>query len=159
VAAWSENTRKNGFLSLDDLAQISNLTYDEAEESLKADRVLGTAGIYRQILNILDTNGNLNWLRLYSTLKTELRTPLMTRWISGAMLSLDQWKLAQVMFDRIGSLRSDALFSLRIIPNDSNLIYEFREYEVAAQRDDDTAREDRKWQITLPRYVLPTEKH
>lgn len=158
VAAWSENTHKNGVLSLDDLAQISNLTYDQAEESLKADKVLGTAGIYKQILNILDTNGNLHWLHLYSTLKPDLRAPLMNRWISGAMLSSDQWNLAQAMFDRIGSLRSDALFSLRIVPNDSKLIYEFREFEVAAQRNDDTAKEDRKWVVTLPSYVPPPSK-
>lgn len=156
VTAWSENTRKNGILSLDDLAQISNLTYYEAEESLKADKVLGTTGIYRQILNILDTNGNLHWLHLYSTLKPELRSQLMDRWISGAMLSFDQWKLAQTMFDRIGSLRSDALFSLRIVPDKNKLVYEFREFEVAAQRDnDDSAKEDRKWAVTLPKYTPP----
>ena len=156
VASWSENTRKNSILSLEDLAQISNLTYDQAEESLKPNKVLGSAGIYGQTLEILDTNGNLHWLRLYSTLNSKLRTQLMDRWISGAMLNFDQWNQALVMFDRIGSLRSDALFSLKIIPNDSNLIYEFRTFEVTAQRDDDTsAKEDRKWVVTLPKYTPP----
>ena len=156
VAKWSKNTSKNGVLSLDDLAQICNITYDQAEESLKPDKVLGTAGIYGQILEILDTNGNLHWLRLYSTLKPELRKQLTDRWISGAMLSSDQWKLAQAMFDRIGSLRSDALFSLRILPSDKELIYEFKEFEVSAQRDDDnSAKEDRKWVVILPRYTQP----
>jgi hypothetical protein len=147
VTAWSENTRNRGVLSLDDLAQISCLTYDQAEESLKPDMVLGS--IYGKILSILEANGNLHWLRLYSTLSSKLRVQLVGRWVSGAMLSFDQWKLAQVMFDRIGSLRSDALFSLRNLPDDSALIYEFREFEV------DSTEEDRKWVVTLPRYVPP----
>ena len=156
VAKWSKNTSKNGVLSLEDLAQIATLNYYQAEESLKPDKVLGTAGIYGQILSILDANGNLHWLRLYSTLNSQQRTFLTDRWISGAMLTPDQWKLAQTMFDRIGSLRSDALFSLRIIPNDKELIYEFREFEVNAQRnDDDSAKEDRKWKVTLPKYTKP----
>lgn len=155
VTAWSENTRKNGTLSLDDLAQISCLTYYQAEESLKPDKVLGTAGIYREILRILDTNGNLHCLWLYSTLSAQQRAYLTDRWISGAMLSFDQWELAQVMFDRIGSLRSDALFSLTIVPNDTQLIYEFKMFEVGPQRDDGTLEEDRKWVVALPRYEPP----
>ncbi len=71
------------------------------------------------------------------------------------MLSFDQWKLAQVMFDPIGSLRTDALFSLRIVPNDSELIYEFKEFEVNAQMNDDTVKEDQEWVVTLPRYTSP----
>ena len=156
VASWSENTSKNGVLSLEDLAQISNLTYDQAEESLKPDKVLGSAGIYGQIKEILDTNGNLHWLRLYSTLKPELRKQLKDRWISGAMLSFDQWKMAEVMFDRIDSLRSDALFSLMKTPDDNVLRYEFREFEVTNQDGDNpAANEDRKWRVTLPKYTPP----
>ena len=155
VATWSENTRKNGFLSLDDLAQISTLTYYQAEESLKPDKVLGTAGVYGQILEILDTNGNLQWLRLYSTLNSQQRTYLADRWVSGAMLTPDQWKLAEVMFDRIDSLRSDALFSLRNA-DDNALRYEFREFEVTNQDGDNpAANEDRKWRVTLPKYTPP----
>ena len=156
VAKWSENTRKNGVLSLDDLAEISTLTYDQAEESLKPDKVIGTAGIYGEIPWRLDTN--LQWLRLYSALNSQQRAYLTERWISGAMLTPDQWKLAQTMFDRIGSLRSDALFSLRLT-NDKELIYEFKEFEVTAQRnDDDSAKEDRKWTVALPKYKPPTSQ-
>lgn len=157
VAAWSENTRKNGVLSLDDLASISTLVYDQAEESLKADKVLGKAGIYRQILNILDTNGNLHWLRLYSSLSPQLRALLMGqggRWgnkagVNGHMLTSEQWKLAQTMFDRIGTSRGDAQFLLEQVPNEKETIYQFREI------DNETGEEDRKWIVTLPRYTPP----
>ena len=152
VAAWSENTKKNGNLSLDDLARISELTYGQAEECIKADKVIGKAGVYQQMLNILDDN--LQWLRLYSALNSQQRTYLADRWISGAMLTPDQWKLAQVMFDRIGSLRSDALFSLKNA-TDNALRYEFREFEVTNQDGDNAANEDRKWKITLPKYTPP----
>ena len=156
VASWSENTSKNGFLGLDDLAQISTLNYDQAEESLAPDKVLGSAGIGMQIIGILDTTGNLQWLRLYSTLNSQQRTYLADRWISGAMLTPDQWKLAQAMFDRIGSLRSDALFSLKNVPDDNALRYEFREFEVTNQDGDNpAANEDRKWRVTLPKYTPP----
>jgi hypothetical protein len=68
------------------------------------------------------------------------------------MLTPGQWQLAQIMFDRIGSRRSDALFSLRIVPNDNALIYEFGEFEVGSEK------EDRKWVVTLPRYIMPASQ-
>ena len=152
---WRENTVKNGYLSLDDLAQISNLTYEQAEESLKSDKVLGTDGIYGHILQILDTNGNLLWLRQYSALKPELRKQLKEKWISGAMLPFDQWKMAEAMLDRIGLLRSDVLFSLRDVSKDNELKYEFRVFEVTNQEGDSAANEDRFWKVTLPKYTQP----
>lgn len=156
VATWSNNTRKSGILSLDDLAQISNLNYYQAEESLKPDMVLGITGIYARLLSILDAN--LQWLRFYSTLDPQQRAYLTDRWISGAMMSFGQWEQAKAVFDRLGLLRTDALFNLEIVPNDKDVIYKFREFEVTDQRDADVGKEDRMWMVTLPRYAPPSNK-
>lgn len=154
VASWSENTRKNGVLSLDDLAQISTLNYYQAEESLRADKVLGS--VYDSIVTILDMNGTLDCLRLYASLSPELRALLMGQGgvtgnggINGHMLTSEQWKQAQVMFDRIGSDRSDAIFRLELLPDDKAVTYRFREI------DTESGEEDRTWRLTLPKYAPP----
>lgn len=154
VTAWSENTRKGGFLSLDDLAKISDLDYYQVEESLKPDKVLGVTGVYREILSGLDRH--LHWLRLYSSLTPQMRDLLMGQGgltgdggINGHMLTAEQWKLAQNMFDRIGSDRSDAVFRLELIRDDKAVTYRFREI------DTDSGEEDRTWTLTLPKYVAP----
>lgn len=154
VATWSENTAQNGMLSLDDLAHISDLNYYQAEESLKADKVIGS--VYGSILTILDTNGNLDWLRLYSALSSDMRALLMGQGgatgqggVNGHMLTSEQWKLAQTMFDRIGSERSDALFYLDLLPSETNVIYQFREI------DTESGAEDRVWKVILPKYAPP----
>ncbi len=153
VDEWRSNTRKNGVLSLEDLASISTLNYYQAEESLKADEVLGLGSLYDQVLSILDGNLNLQWLRLYNSLTPSLRTLLTERnGVNGFMLTQDQWKLGQVMFDRIGSSRGDALFRLERVPHEKELIYRFREI------DTESGEEDRTWEITLPRYTPPPEK-
>ena len=156
IAAWSENTRKNGILSLDDLSQISTLTYDQAEESLKPDKVLGQSGLYRQILTILDANGNLIWLRLYSSLSTRQRDFLTGQFgLTGQMLTSEQWKLAQPMFDRIGAPRGEAIMRMDLIPggrSGKDLTCQFVEIDA------DSGEVDRKWVVKLPRYQPPASK-
>ena len=151
IAAWSENTRKNRILSLDDLSHIATLNYDQAEESLRKDTVLGRTDIYGAIVRTLDTNGNLQWLRLYSTMSPQLRDLLMTEnAVNGHMLTSDQWKQAQIIFDRIGSLRGDAIF--RMEHSDSFDRYTFKEF------DNDTGELDREWQVRLPKYEPPPDQ-
>lgn len=149
VSAWSENTRKNGVLSLDDLARISNLNFYQAQECLKPDKVLGQAGIYQPLLFILDTN--LTWLRLYSSLTPQLKRVLSESQmgLNGHMLTSGQWQQTQVIFDRIGATRGEAIFRLEQAPNPTETIYVFKEM------DPDTGKEDRTWAVTLPRYVEP----
>lgn len=148
VASWGENTAKNGYLTLDSLAEISNLTYDQAEESIKLDKVLGYSGLYEQIIYILDRD--LLWLRFYSSLGPQMKTLLTGPYgVNGHMLTSEQWKLAQPMFDRIGSSRGDALFRLSFTTNDKTVYYRFKEIDT----DYDYA--DREWELYLPAYTPP----
>lgn len=148
VKTWRENTAKNGFLSLEDLAKMSDLNFYQAEESLSTDEVLGRKGLYEQILSLLDRH--IHWLRLYASLTPSLRTLLTEgRGVNGMMLTQEQWKRAQIMFDRVGASRGDALFRLETDATPDRITYRF--YEV----DSDTGEPDRSWSLTLPRYTPP----
>ncbi len=153
VAVWSENTRKNQLLSLEDISQIaSKLSYYQAEECLRPDKVLGDGGLYKRILAILDRNGNLRWLRLYASLSSSMRTLLTEKnGVNGFMLTQDQWKLAQDMFDRIDTDRGDALLRLEMIPQEAGPLFVFKEINT------DTGEDDRVWFGRLPKYTPPAE--
>lgn len=154
VAAWSDSTRKGDTMSVGTLADISTLTFDQAEESLKTDKVLGIAGVYDQLVKSLDYDGNAMWLRFYASLSPQLRPMLSPEGdhpgVSGHMLTPEQWKLAENLFDRICYDPGDARFTLVLTDNSRN--------EIAARFiaiDDATGEEYHRWQATLPKYVPP----
>jgi hypothetical protein len=49
VKQWSENTKKNSYVSLDDMAQICTLSDDQLAENLTEDKVLGDEQVYKEI--------------------------------------------------------------------------------------------------------------
>jgi hypothetical protein len=153
IAIWDQNTRDNGFLRLEDLAEIANLTFDQAEESLKCDKLLGSKGMYPQLLAILDTNGNVIWLRLYSKLSPRQRKILSGSYgLNGFMLTSAQWKLAQPMFDRLDTSRGEAIMRLvyKTEAGSSNAI--FTEIDLGS------GEVDRIWETYLPGYDPGWEK-
>lgn len=150
VARWSENTAKTGCLSIDDLAQIANLTYEQAEESLKPDPVVGNRGTYRKMLEVLDYNGSIIWFWLYSMLTPQQRNLLQgDRGLNGFMLTSDQWKTASRMFDRIGTTRGDVIMHLTSTKEKARL----------EARDLDSGEVDRVWDVELPQYTPPQPDH
>lgn len=153
IATWDQNTRDNGFLRLEDLAAIANLTYYQAEESIKPDKMLGASGMYPQMLSILDQNGSVIWLRLYSSLTSQQRKLLESTYgLNGHMLTSPQWKIAQRMFDRLGITRGEAImrlvYTVDKASNSSNATF----------TELDSCEVDRIWDTYLPGYDPGWEK-
>lgn len=150
VAAWSENTSKNGYLSLDTLAQIATLNYEQAEECIKMDKVIGKFGTYTTMLNLLDDN--IVWLPSYASLSQNQREVLMGEYgLNGFMLTSEQWKLVQPMFDRIGTTRGDVRMHLISTVTEDRKTFNCRFEEI----NPDSGEADRAWELRLPVYVGP----
>ncbi|MCE5322263.1 hypothetical protein LLG46_02985 [bacterium] len=149
VETWSNNTRANGYLSLNDIAQIANLDYYQAEESIKQDPVIGIMGTYSKMLRKLDDN--LTWLRLYASLNQQMRNVLAgDHGLFGQMLTSAQWKIAQPMFDRIGITRGDAWMQMYTVVDKQDpqfITIWFREMDM------DTKQMDRMYKLILPSYT------
>lgn len=154
VETWSNNTKANGYLSLNDIAQISNLDFYQAEESIKQDPVIGMMGTYSKMLRKLDDN--LAWLRLYASLNQQMRNVLAgDRGLFGQMLTSEQWKTAQPMFDRIGMTRGDAWMQMYTAVDEQDpqfITIWFREIDM------DSKNVDRIYKLILPSYTPPQPK-
>lgn len=155
IATWDQNTRDNGFLRLEDLAAISNLKFEQAEESLRRDKLLGEKGMYPQLLSILDSNGNVVWLRLYSLLTAQQKKLITSEHgLNGFMLTSAQWKIAQRMFDRLGITRGEAVmrlvYTVDNVAKSSNATF--------TEIDLDSSQVDRLWETYLPGYDPAWEK-
>lgn len=153
VAVWSNNTAANGYMSLEDIASISNINYYQAEESVIQDPVIGMKGTYNRMLEKLDDN--LSWLKLYSSLNQQQKKILFEgqRGLFGSMLTSQQWALARDLFDRIGISRSECLMQASVDYDADDPQYVrvwFKEVNT------DTGQLDRLCKLILPRYT-PTQ--
>lgn len=149
VSTWSNNTKNNGYLSLSDLASISNITYDQVIESIHDPVIAGTS-VCKSMFDILDDN--LPWLRFYSSLKPQQIELLTGQFgLNGHMLTSEQWKLAQPMFDRIGMTRGEVLMRMESTSNKEQKEYisRFEEIDLGSHM------VDRKWSIRHPIYDPP----
>lgn len=95
VKTWSDNTKKNGYISLDDMVSIALLNKDQLDENLSEDKVLGTEFMTREIWGTVRYNSDVMGLyrvldakqkkMLEDGLGVNLRavTPEQEKWVTG----------------------------------------------------------------------------
>ena len=102
------NTKENGYLSLGDLAEISTYHLLPGRGVAEAGSCYRSDGHLQKICLRFWTT-IFPGLRFYASLKPQQRKLLAgEHGLNGQMLTSEQWKLAQPMFDRIGIKRGEA---------------------------------------------------